>query len=324
MSEAGDDGSQQSLREGAPPTGPRMSSPAATAPVATDPAVIAATDRTAADVAATDAAATSPTAATRLAVPHPAAAGRRFTVGKVLRTGCAVWVRNIVPFLLITALFYAPPWIWAASVANGEHTREALASANQVFDIATYLTMLLNVFVAATLTYGVVMELDGQRASIGACVVTGLRRFLPALGVGALTELCVCLASIALVVPGFIVLCMLYVATPVSVVERPGIAAALSRSSQLTQDRRWSVFALILVLVVADTLSMSLLRGLAISTHPTTIEDAFDNLSRLVYLSYAYEVITGSISAVMASVAYYYLRAEKEGISTAELAAIFD
>ncbi|HEY0480051.1 MAG TPA: hypothetical protein VGD37_21170 [Kofleriaceae bacterium] len=242
----------------------------------------------------------------------------------MLSTGCAVWGRNLVPFLLITALFYAPPWIWAATAVHGEHTLETVRSASKALVIATYLTIPLNVFVAATLTYGVVMELNCQRASIAACIATGLKRFLPALGVGILTWLCVGVATFALVIPGIIVLCVLYVSTPVSVIERPGITAALSRSAELTRDRRWSVFGLALVLLVANTVSMAFVRELVISGDPKTLEDVFDNLSRLIYVSFVHQVITGSLGAVMTSVAYYYLRAEKEGTGAAELAAIFE
>lgn len=147
---------------------------------------------------------------------------------------------------------------------------------------------------------------------------------MPALGVGVSTWLCVGLASIALVIPGIMVLCMLYVATPVSVVERPSMAVALSRSASLTRGRRWQVFGLVLLLGIANLLAMQLVRSLAISSDPKTLEDVFDNLSRLLYVSFAHQVITGSLSAVMTSVAYYYLRAEKEGTGAAELAAIFE
>jgi len=136
-----------------------------------------------------------------------------FSVGNVLGTGFRVWFRNLLPFLLITAIIYAPPWIWAATTLQGEPSRENLRHVTLVFGLAGGITWLLNIFVSAVLTYGVVMELHGQRASIGACIATGLSRFLPALGVGLLATLLICLASIALLIPGLIVLCMMYVAT---------------------------------------------------------------------------------------------------------------
>jgi len=252
------------------------------------------------------------------------ATGPSFGVGRVLATGFAVWFRNLIPFLLITALFYAPPWIWAVSVLHGAPTTATLLAANHAFLTATFLTIPLNVFVVATLTYGVVMELHGQRASIGACIATGLARFLPALGVAIVATLCVGVASMALVIPGIIVFCMLYVATPVSVLERSSVTAALSRSSELTRGRRWKIFGILVLLVVANMVSSFLVRELALSAQPEGMDALFDNMSRLIYVTYAHQVLAGSLSAVMASVTYYYLRAEKEGTSAGELAAIFD
>ncbi|HMG24261.1 MAG TPA: hypothetical protein VK607_23160, partial [Kofleriaceae bacterium] len=54
------------------------------------------------------------------------------------------------------------------------------------------------------------------------------------------------------------------------------------------------------------------------------LDAAFHSLSRQLIINLADGMIAGSLSAVMASVAYYFLRAEKEGTSAAELAAIFD
>jgi hypothetical protein len=250
--------------------------------------------------------------------------GQVFGVGRVLGTSLAVWFRNILPFLLITVLFYAPPWIWGMSLVYGEQTQDTLRAASEMLGISIFLTLPLNVLVAAALTYGVVMELNGHRASFGACIATGLVRFFPALGVGLLSWLCIGVATLALVIPGLIAMCVLYVATPVSVIEKPGVMASLSRSAALTRDRRWGIFALILVLGLANWVLTLIAPSLAAPTEPSTIEEAFDALARFLHFSFVQQVIIGSIGAVVASVSYYYLRAEKEGTSASELAAIFD
>src|SRR5258705_6957206 len=97
---------------------------------------------------------------------------RTFGDGNVLATGFRVWFRNIIPFLLITGLFYALPWIWVGTLVYGEPTLENLQSAARAFSIAAVLTIPLNILVSAALTYGVVMELHGQRASIGTRLTT--------------------------------------------------------------------------------------------------------------------------------------------------------
>jgi len=53
---------------------------------------------------------------------------------------------------------------------------------------------------------------------------------------------------------------------------------------------------------------------------PTSVEDF--RLS--MYISMGIQVILGTLSSVVAAVAYYALRAEKEGTSANELAAVFE
>ncbi|HEX3479530.1 MAG TPA: hypothetical protein VHT91_31120 [Kofleriaceae bacterium] len=247
----------------------------------------------------------------------------KFGVGNVLAIGFRIWLRNLVPFLLITGLFYAVPWIWAASVVHGEPTLESLPLAASALGIATMLAIPLNVLVSAALTYGVVMELHGRRASIGTCITTGIVRFFPALGVGLLTWLCIAGASILLVVPGLIVSCMLYVAMQASVLERPGLVGALRRSRELTRGHKWQIFGLVLLLGLISV-GTNLIARSVVSFKPQTVEEAFRNLSNLMYVGVFQQLVFGSLGAVMASVAYYLLRLEKEGTSAAELAAIFD
>ncbi|HEX3765965.1 MAG TPA: hypothetical protein VHW23_45025 [Kofleriaceae bacterium] len=246
-----------------------------------------------------------------------------FGVGNVLATGFRVWLRNLVPFLLLTGLFYAAPWFWVWSIVHGEPTPENFQHAASAFQIAAALTFALGILVQAALTYGVVMELHGQRASIGSCITTGVARFFPALGVGVLTWLCIAGGLIALIIPGLIVACMLYVAMPASVLERPGLLGALRRSRELTRGHRAEIFGLMFLLALL-ALGTSWIVAKAIVTPAHTLEEALHNLSNQVYLHLCHQMIIGSLSAVMSSVAYYLLRAEKEGTSAAELAAIFD
>ena len=246
-----------------------------------------------------------------------------FSVGTVLSTGFRVGLRNLLPFLLITAVFYAPPWIWAWQAMQVEPTLENFKAVQSSIVIASFLTMPINVFVAATRTYGVVMDLHGQRATIAACMTTGLSRFFPALAVAVLSVVCVGAASVT-VVGGIIVFCMLYVATPVAVLERAGILGALSRSAALTKGHRWGILGLFLVLLVVNLGILYLLHAAVLDSASKTVATAFANLRSRIYLDYAREVVLGSLGAVMASVSYYLLRAEKEGTTASELAAIFD
>lgn len=159
-----------------------------------------------------------------------AATSDHFTIGGVLGTGFRIWFKNLLPFLIISALIYAPLVIWGIARAQGD-----LAAAppdDTAVWIELALELLANIFVAGALTYGIVMELQGQRASLGACIATGVARFGAVLGVAVLASLAFVVGLLALVVPGIIVYCVLYVATPAAVIERTGVRGAAASTSR--------------------------------------------------------------------------------------------
>jgi hypothetical protein len=178
-----------------------------------------------------------------------------------------------------------------------------------------------NVAITATLTYGVVMELQGKRASIGACIATGFARLLPCIGVVILSSLAIMGGFIALIVPGVIVALMLYVATPVAVIERPGVVASLKRSAELTKGFKGDIFVIAFVIGLMGFVIKMIEKEVLV---PRTPEAALKALPMLIYVDLGTQVVIGSVTAVMASVAYYYLRLQKEGTSVQELASVFE
>lgn len=239
-----------------------------------------------------------------------------FGIGNVLGTGFRVWIKNFIPFTLIAMLICSPVLIWAVVSVQGELTDEKMAGAIRALQYGGGLMALLNILVSAALTYGVVMELQGQRASIGACITTGLMRFFPVLGVAILSALCVVGGFILLIIPGFIVYCMLYISPQCAVLERPGVTGALKRSRELTQGHKLEIFGLLFILFICNLGLQKVVEAVMLSGR--------ESIPRYVYAYLAEQMIVTSISAVMASVAYYLLRAEKEGTSAEELAKIFD
>jgi hypothetical protein len=245
----------------------------------------------------------------------------QFSVGVVLGASFRIWLKNLIPFLLITAVIYLPLTIWGVALVQGTLTLDKLHAIVQFSQISVVLTLVLNVAVAASLTYGVVMELQGKHASIGACIATGFTRLLPALGVALLGGLAIVAGMFALVVPGVILACMFYVATPASVIERPGVGGALKRSRELTAGRKGSIFGLLLLLGLIGIGLTQLEKSLLMPSDPAAVVAA---LPKLMYADVAVKVVIGSLGAVVAAVSYYYLRNEKEGTSINELAKVFE
>jgi hypothetical protein len=245
-----------------------------------------------------------------------------FGIGNVLATGFRIWLKNFIPFTLITALIYVPLWIWGITSVQGEMTPDRFTHVVRDLQTVILLTGVLNLFVAAALTYGVVMELQGQRASVGACIATGFSRFFPVLGVVLLSALCAGGATLLLIIPGVIVFCMLYVATPTAVLERPGVMGALGRSRELTRGHRLEIFGLVLILALLGFGLRMVVQTMTLD--PRHLDATLHNAPAYVFITLFEQMVVNSIGAVMASVAYYFLRAEKEGVSAAELAAVFD
>ena len=248
-----------------------------------------------------------------------------FGIGNVLGTGIRIWVKNFVPFMLITALIYSPLWIWTFSTVHGEMTTDKLLAAARVEQFQAAIVVLLNLFVAAALIYGVVMELRGQRASLGTCIATGIARFFPALGAALLSVLCIMAGSI-LIIPGIIFACMLYVTTPAAVLERPGVLGALKRSRELTYGHKFEIFGLSVIMVLAGLGLGKLVENMTLPhlSERGHIEETMRNFPTYMYVNLALQMVLSSLGAVMEGVAYYFLRAEKEGTSADELARIFD
>lgn len=245
-----------------------------------------------------------------------------FSAGKALQLGFRVWFRNLPSFLAIVTIVHLPYILWGVMVVQGDDTSfSGLLTFAQLSPLAV---MILSLFASAAVCYGVVMELSGQRASIGECVATGLARFFPVLGVAFLSALATIGGFILLVIPGFLVLCALYVSPVVAVLERPGVRASLQRSRELTSGRRWSVFGLLFVLGVLGAAAQKLLQLMLFDESKLTRENVHQMVRTFIYADLARSVIASSISSVMVAVTYYLLRSEKEGTSATELGQVFE
>jgi hypothetical protein len=186
---------------------------------------------------------------------------------------------------------------------------------------AVGLGLLFNAATAATLTYGVVMELQGTRASLGKCLSAGFARLGPVLGVVIMSSLAIGAGIIALVVPGIILACMFYVSTPVAVIEKPGVFESMSRSKALSQGRKGEIFVILIVMAVIGIIITQIEKTMLVPTDP---EAALRALPTLMYIDLGTQVFLAALGSVMSSVAYYYLRLEKEGTSANELAKVFE
>lgn len=241
--------------------------------------------------------------------------GNSFQVGRTLGTSIAVLFRNLPSFVLAAVLLSIPMFVLGLllGAAEDEVTIYVMAFLLVVVGLLTYLLII------AALTYGTVQDLSGRKASSGAIVSHALKALLPAIGVAIFLALIVSIGLMALIIPGLILSCVLYVALPVVVVERTGIFQSLGRSAELTKGNRWKILALVIIAYFISAI----------------VEVASETINAVAGQTGSAEIIAGLIglvlfvlsttwSAVLVAVAYNDLRVAKEGISTEQIAAVFD
>ena len=261
-----------------------------------------------------------------------------FRVGRALGLTFKIFFKNFIPFLLLSVLFTAPEflYVWSKLGFKGEIT--AFQSMGDVIIFAlAFLAISFGcmVLVVQTYAYGVVMELKGQHAGIGSTVAHGFSRFFPVLGVALLIGIMIAavvfassfvlgrmglFGQIAVLCLWGLVYSVYFVAIPAAVIERPGAGGALTRSRELTMGHRGAIFAVLAMISLIKFLADQILQD-------TVLEDSAsmeDALRKVMYIKVGIDVVLSMLQGVLASVAYYLLRNEKEGTSADELASVFE
>ncbi len=237
----------------------------------------------------------------------------RFRIRDVLRRGLGVWGKNLVPFTVLSLVLHAPLIIWAVALLTLDAPLEAYLRFNRWNALGLHV---INSLLAAAVTYGVVMELDRRPTTIARVVVTGLRRFLPAAAVTFVAGLATFVAGLLLVIPGIIVMCMVHVAVPASVIERPGVIGALRRSRALTAGNRLRILGLIVLAFVVGMIFTVAVQGVVFGFGP---ERAYlFPVSDLIR-----SVVLGPLVAALVATTYVLLRQQRDGVDTSALVEVF-
>ncbi len=240
----------------------------------------------------------------------------QFSVGWVLSRSFSILFKNFIPFMLLATVVHLPTLIYTYFTMGQIETSADPERTVMIWGIVVSVGgMLLGLITSGALIYGVVAELRGAHASIGESLSVGLQRFVPVLGTGLLVGLCVLGGMILLVIPGVIFSLMFYVAVPVAVIEKPGVAAALSRSKQLTDGFKSQIFGM--------SFLIGLLNGLVGFILEKTMLSSLTGLKVYAFASVAAEIFFAALLAVVAGVTYATLRKDRDGIDAEELARVF-
>ena len=252
-----------------------------------------------------------------------------FRIGSVLGRSLGVLGNNLVPFGVLSIMVLAPQFVLPFLLVSlfGETVAAAVSGTLSVLRAANlmYLWPVANLMysllvanlmfflLSAVLMYGTIGELRGNRVSIGQSIRWVLGLWFPILGVSIVATLGVTAGMLLLVVPGFILLTIWWVAEAAAVVERAGVVESLRRSARLTSGHRWGVFGILIILEVAQPvlqyLANLLLGDMAI-------------LGSLI--SFAITVVMTAFYAVAVAVCYHDLRVLVDGVDIDEIARVFE
>jgi MFS family permease len=245
-----------------------------------------------------------------------------FSLGRVISLSFQVFVRNIVPFGILTVLMLGVPQLafLAMGISSSNPALAVMAGDWSGLAMAgiVFVVMFLAIFVLyGALVFGTFRDLSGNRASIGELISRGLARTLPLLAVSILAFLGLMLGAMLLIVPFFILACMWAVVVPANVVEGAGVIDSFKRSATLTSGYRWHIFGLgILYYVFAIVLGLVLVAVILLTSK--IVPHLGDVVSFLI------NAATTAFFSVSLTVIYAELRRVKEGASVTEIARVFD
>lgn len=269
----------------------------------------------------------------------------RFGIGSVLATSVRIWARNLVRFIVITALLYLPVIAWDLAVvadAFGIFSRYY----RFVFDLNPMLRVLpsglfvVHACTTAAVTQGALVALNGKPAPIGRSLAVAVRRFIPVVGVALVVQVVTLGVFVGLIwlvswlgdrdpaIVGALVcyiamLSVFYLVIPVAAVERRAIIGSIVRGLRLARGGRLRVFALVLLGQVVywggrQLLSIILLSKLAAAS------GAYRAVTLYGYIILGLHLVLFSLGAVIAAVTYRFLREDKEGPAADQLVQVFE
>jgi hypothetical protein len=258
---------------------------------------------------------------------------RTVSIGRIFGRTVDTIVNNPVATLGIAFLFGAIPSLLMQFLVRGFRA-EALRPGDNLAMMGVGLLMFLVSIVLAMITQGAlvratVAQSEGRRASLGETLMAGHTMALPLLGLAILSGIAMLLGFVLLFVPGVILYLMWSVSAPALVEERLGIGAALGRSRALTSGARWTIFGLLLIVLVVAWLISAVAGLINVALYGGAEGLLAAAMSRTMPIGMmVIALVTGTVFSaiwgVLLTSLYVELRAWKEGPAGAALAEVFE
>jgi hypothetical protein len=235
----------------------------------------------------------------------PVAEGE-FRIGRVFSRTVTLLSRNFPIYFVVAALAALPAVVL-------EHSGAQKGGAGQLLGFV--LMAALGPLSQAIMMHAASQDMRGDPVSLSESVRFGLGRWLPLIGLSLCLGLAIGMGFLLLIVPGFILMAMWYVATPACIVERLGVSASFARSSALTKGHRWQVFGMMLLIAIPEVVIAAVIKAALGLTGSAGL---------VMSGSLVWAGLAGAFGAIFVVAIYHDLRAAKEGVDVSHLAAVFD
>jgi len=259
-----------------------------------------------------------------VALPRPT----RFSIGRALGDSIRIFARNVIWLAPVACATRAVVLLAPEPAEDGS----TLAWSDLILDDMT--DALASGLADAAIILVILQILRGHRASIGD-MAAGFRFVVPMVVATAIANLPwtawaiidqlwetgnTLVSVVARWLLIYAIALTVYVhwalSTQAIVIERIGPVAGLLRSVRLTKGRRWAIFGLTMIpLIIVMALSVGAWALPNLIAVDQWLVDA---------LNYLISALSTAYFAVQTTVLYYYLRREKEGVESGEIAHVFD
>lgn len=245
---------------------------------------------------------------------------RPLSMGEILDVSFGIYRALFAPLLLVTVATQAIPLVLSVFVqsAGGMLVHPYLYLASVLLGVV------LNAIAAAASTFIISENYMGRRMTAG----EAFQRSLPFTGrlvlVAILTSFVVGFGLLLFLIPGFILLAGLILASPALVIEGiPNATDAMGRSWALSRGHRWKIFGCLVVTLVLIFLPVVALSGFAVaSADPESVRRGVSPVGVMwLSLASALQVLIYPMVYCVLTVAYYDLRVRKEALDLEVLAA---
>ena len=244
--------------------------------------------------------------------------GAPFRVGEALNRAYKVFVAGFGKFVVLTAVPLAPVLV-IELIATGlpPNAQAGLKG------LASIVQFVLGALATGTCLFGAYQIMRDRPFSISKSFSAASGRIASVLVTSLLVGLLAGLATLALIVPGVMLMCMWYVALPAVIVERLKARASMRRSRALTSGYRWPIFGLLLLAGILAAVALGVAGALfalvvALTGHGGSLATV------AVVLTFLGTVVGQAFGAVLSAVVYHDLRVAKEGVDIERLTNVFD